>query len=522
MIILDSISKTFGHRRLLDNISYNCPSKERIALIGNNGEGKTTLLNIICGFDQEFEGKVVKPHALRLGYLPQIVNDNPKETILKEALDGAVELNQIIQERDKCLEDMATDYTQELFDRYEVLEQQYQDNEGYKIEEDVKRILKGFGFSEEQFDQPANTLSGGWRMRLEFVKMLINKPNFLVLDEPTNHLDLPSIEWFENYLKSFDGTVLFVSHDKDLLNLLATQILHLKQGKLTPYVGNFDAFLDAFMLKQSQNAKFEGQLQKQFAHIETFVERFRYKPSKARQVQSRLKMLMKLKTLETNIESDSLKDTMNLRLDNPNPSGKLAVKVRELEIGYAEPLIKKLSFDIMRGDRVAILGANGLGKSTLLKTLLGTLNPLSGEATFGHNVVPGYFAQEHLEDLVEDLTIMENINQAAPNMKELDARSLLGSLGISGEDILKPIRVLSGGEKSRVALACMLAKKPNTLFLDEPTNHLDLSACENLANALCDFTGTVIFVSHNRSFIHTVATHTLYLKQYKEVRLEPA
>ncbi|USO02388.1 MAG: ABC-F family ATP-binding cassette domain-containing protein [Alphaproteobacteria bacterium] len=520
MIILENISKAFGYRGLLKNINYTCPVKARIALIGNNGEGKTTLLNIICGFDTEFDGKVIKPKTLRLGYLPQIANPYPKTTILKEALDGADELNEIISERDQLLEEMTKDYSQDKFDRYEILEQKFQHLEGYKIEEDVKKLLKGFGFDEEQFEEPVDMLSGGWRMRLEFVKMLINRPNFLVLDEPTNHLDLPSIEWFESYLKDFDGTVLFVSHDKDLLNRLATHILHLKQGKLTSYVGNFDAFLDAFTLKQSQNAKFEKHLQDQYTHIEKFVDRFRYKPSKARQVQSRLKMLTKLKALETDIEFDNLSETMNLRLDNPTPSGKFVVKADKLEIGYDYALIKPLSFNIVKGNRVAILGANGLGKSTLLKTLLGRQKPLGGSIESGHNVIPGYFAQEHLEGLQEGLTIIENLNDAAPNMKELEIRSLLASLGISGDDIFKPVRVLSGGEKSRVALASILAQKPNTLFLDEPTNHLDLSACENLANALCEFTGTVIFVSHNRSFIHTVATHQLYLKKYQKVHLE--
>jgi len=351
--------------------------------------------------------------------------------------------------------------------------------------------------------------------------MFLNRPNFLVLDEPTNHLDLPSIEWFESYLKKFEGTILFVSHDKDLLNRLATHVLHLRQGNLTSYVGNFDDFLESFALKQSQNEQFAKQLNRQYAHIEKFVDRFRYKPSKARQVQSRLKMLTKMKVVEGNSSGgEDLKDTMHLKLDNPHPYGKFVIKAKDLSIGYDYVLIKNLTFHIARGSRVAILGANGLGKSTLLKTLLGQLKPLSGEMTLGHNVVMGYFAQEHLEGLDENLTIMENINNLASNIKETEARSLLGSLGITGDNVFKVVKILSGGEKSRVALACMLAEKPNTLLLDEPTNHLDLSACENLANAFCDFTGTIIFVSHNRSFIHTVATHVIHLKKYGEISLE--
>lgn len=520
MIILQNISKSIGSRVIFKDISFNCPTNAKVALIGNNGVGKTTLLNILCDFEEDYSGEVIIPKSVRLGYLPQIINEHPEPTILAEALSGATELNSIIQERDFLLEKMAKECTQDIFDRYEYLEQMFNILNGYRLEEDAREILRGLGFKDEQFEQPAETLSGGWRMRLEFAKMLLNRPNFLILDEPTNHLDLPSIEWFETYLKKFEGTILFVSHDKDLLNRLSTHVVHLRDGQINLYKGNFDAFLDAFAIKQEQNLHVAKKLQQQYEHIEKFVDRFRASATKAKQVQSRLKNLAKLKMLEENIQFEDLEGSMRLNLNTPTPSGKTVIKAEKIIIGYDKPLIKELSFTILRGQRVAILGANGLGKTTLLKTLLGKLPLLSGNITVGHNVVSGYFSQEHSEGLMEHLTILENVKEANLTMREQEARALLGSLGLAGEDVFKYVKVLSGGEKNRVALACMLAKKPNVLFLDEPTNHLDLYACENLGNALTEFEGTVVFVSHNRNFIQTVATHTIYLKERGAINLE--
>ncbi len=520
MIVLNNINKNFGDRALLKNASFHCPLGAKIALIGNNGAGKTTLLNIVCGFDKNFDGSITRPGELRLGYLPQNANPNPAPTIFEEALLGATEVNAIRHERDTLLEKMATEFSQEIYDRYEFLEQRFGALNGYRLDEDARDILRGLGFKESDFERSPEHLSGGWRMRVELAKMLLNTPNFLILDEPTNHLDLPSIEWFEGYLQKFKGTILFVSHDKDLLNRLSTHILHLKNGQLTDYKGNFDDFLEAFELKQSQNAGFAKKIKAQSDHIQQFVDRFRYKPSKAKQVQSRLKMLSRLQSMDDSIQFDTMSDTMSLKIDTPKPSGKEVLKSEDLSIGYDKPLVKGLNFSIYKGQKIAILGANGLGKSTLLKTLLGKHSPLNGKVSLGHNVTIGYFAQEHLEGLNEGLSVLENVLNAAPHMREIDARGLLAGLGLIRDDVFKTVRILSGGEKSRTALACMIAKKPNTLFLDEPTNHLDLSAIELLAQALSDFEGTVIFISHNRSFIDAVATHKLYLKERGTIRLE--
>lgn len=521
MIILNNISKAYGPKILFKDASYNMPENTRIALVGNNGEGKTSLLNILCGFDKDYDGEVIMPKRVKLGYLPQIVNPNPKPSLIEEAMDGAKELNSVIKERDEILSRI-TEGTQsdEDLDKYDYLEDRFNALGGYRIREDAKDILLGLGFKEDQMEEPVDSFSGGWRMRVEFAKMLLDNPNFLILDEPTNHLDLPSIEWFEGYLKKFQGTILFVSHDKDLLNRLATHVLHLKGGKLTSYVGNFDAFLDSFTLKQDQNSHAAKHLKAQYDHIEKFVNRFRARPTKARQVQSRLKTLAKIRAMEDSLEFDEMRDTMSLKLDNPNQSGKHIAKLEKVYVGYEKPILKPLTFSIERGQKIAILGMNGLGKSTILKTLIGQLNTLGGEITWGHKVNYGYFAQEHLEGLDEKQTILQNVLNSESSIKEVEARTLLGALGLKGDEVLKKISVLSGGEKSRCALACMLAKKPNVLLLDEPTNHLDLSACENLAEALDEYTGTVIFVSHNRAFINGLATHQLYLRQGDLVRLE--
>lgn len=521
MIILNNISKSYGPKILFKDANYNMPENGRIALIGNNGAGKTSLLNILCEFDKDYDGEIIKPKRVKLGYLPQIVNPSPKDSLIEEALDGAKELNSVIALRDEILARI-TEGTQsdEDLDKYDYLEDRFNSLGGYRIKEDAKEILIGLGFKEEQMEEGVDSFSGGWRMRIEFAKMLLDNPNFLILDEPTNHLDLPSIEWFENYLKKFQGTILFVSHDKDLLNRLSTHILHLKGGKLTSYTGNFDKFLDAFTLKQDQNSHAAKHLKLQYEHIEKFVNRFRARPTKARQVQSRLKTLAKIRAMEDCLDFDQMEDTMSLKLDNPNPSGKLVIKLDKLYVGYEKPILKPLSFSIERGQKIAILGMNGLGKSTILKTIIGKLNSLGGEITWGHKINYGYFAQEHLEGLDEKQTILQNVLNSESSMKEVEARSLLGALGLKGDEVLKKISVLSGGEKSRTALACMLAKKPNVLLLDEPTNHLDLSACENLAEALDEYTGTVIFVSHNRSFINGLATHQLYLRQGDLIRLE--
>ncbi|WP_052045919.1 ABC-F family ATP-binding cassette domain-containing protein [Candidatus Paracaedibacter symbiosus] len=507
MILIQNLTKKFGHRFILDNINYHFPEGERIALVGANGAGKSTLLNIICNLDEAESGQLIKPKKMVLGYLPQEPNPTPKDTILEECLEGSYALRDLERRRDAALELMGQDYTDEHYFAYEKLEAEFQELGGYGLSSDTKGLLIGLGFTQDHFDRSPLELSGGWRMRLELAKVLINKPDFLILDEPTNHLDLPSLIWLEQFLQTFKGTLLFVSHDRDLLNRLATITLHLFNQKLTPYKGNFDAFLDQYEQRQLLNANEVKNIQNRYADIEKFVDRFRAKQSKAAQVRSRLKMLSRLRSLEESVQIDQDPSEVSIQLSNGNPSGKHVLNLKEVAIGYTKPLAKKLSLKIDRGQKIAIIGANGIGKSTLLKSIIHQIPFLMGQAELGHNVRIGYHAQEQLDYLDEKKTALENVLAINPEISEQRARSLLGGFLLRGDDVFKKLSILSGGEKNRVGLCCLIVQNANFLLLDEPTNHLDMSSANILANALGDYEGTVLFVSHNRAFINDVATH---------------
>jgi ATP-binding cassette subfamily F protein 3 len=507
MIYLQNLSKRYGGKHLLSNVTYHFPEGEHIALVGANGVGKTTLLDMITGLEEWDDGQIIKTANLKLGYLPQEPNPSPLPTILEECMQGASWLYALQTKRDTILQQMETSYSEELFYEYEKIEAAYLQQGGYALESEAKKFLHGLGFSAAQFDENPKSLSGGWRMRLELARLLLNKPNFLILDEPTNHLDLPSMIWLEDYLKTFEGTILFVSHDQDLLNRLSSFTLHLQGGNLTPYKGNFDSFLEQRELNQMQNAAEAKNIQNRYAHIEKFVERFRAKASKASQVRSRLKMMERLKALENNIQQEESLEEISLELKVQEPSGRQVLTLKEASIGYNKPLSKGLNLKIERGQKVAIIGANGIGKSTLLKSIMGHLPFLQGELTLGHNVQVSYFAQDQLDFLELKATVLENVLASNSTVSEREARSLLGGFLFQKDDVFKKVSVLSGGEKSRVGLCCLLMQKGNFLILDEPTNHLDMSSASILAQALSGFDGSLLFVSHNRSFINQVATH---------------
>lgn len=507
MILIKNLTKKFGHRFILNDVTYHFPEGERVALVGANGVGKSTLLNIICQLDEAESGGIIKPKKMVLGYLPQEPNPQPQETILEECLEGAYDLRNLEKRRDAALELMGQNYTDENYFAYEKLETEFQEQGGYGLVADAKGLLIGLGFTQVHLDRSPLELSGGWRMRLELAKVLINKPDFLILDEPTNHLDLPSLIWLEQFLQTFKGTLLFVSHDRDLLNRLATITLHLFNQKLTPYKGNFDAFLEQYEQRQLLNTSEVKNIQNRYAHIEKFVDRFRAKPTKAAQVRSRLKMLSRLRALEESVQIDQDPGEVSIQLSNKNPSGKHVLSLKDVTIGYTKPLARKLNLKIEKGQKIAIIGANGIGKSTLLKSIIKQIPFLSGETQLGHNVHIGYHAQEQLDYLDENKTALENVLATNPEISEQRARSLLGGFLLKGDDVFKKLSILSGGEKNRVGLCCLIVQNANFLVLDEPTNHLDMSSANILANALSDFEGTVLFVSHNRAFINDVATH---------------
>ncbi|MBM3468796.1 MAG: ABC-F family ATP-binding cassette domain-containing protein [Alphaproteobacteria bacterium] len=507
MIYVQNLIKRLGGKTVLDNISYHFPQGEHIALVGDNGAGKSTLLNILCNLDEADEGTLIKPKGLVLGYLPQEPNPNPAETILKECLDGAQRIKAVEHVRDQYLKEMAESYSDELYEAYEKAENEFQAIGGYELESEAKKYLVGLGFSTEQFEDSPLELSGGWRMRLELARILVNKPNFLILDEPTNHLDLPSLIWLETYLKTFDGTVLFVSHDRALLNRLAAITLHLQQGSLTAYTGNYDQFVAQRDLINTQTEAQAKGLQNKQAELQKFVDRFGAKASKAAQAQSRQKMIDKLKEEEKSLKLPQAQRVISADLKIASPSGKQVLKLNKAAVGYSSPVAKNLSLSLQRGQRVAIIGANGIGKSTLVKTLANCLPLLQGELELGHNVMLGYHAQNHLDSLDAQETALENVLRSNTELSEQTVRSLLGQFLIQKDEVFKKVSVLSGGEKNRVSLCCLLAQQANFLILDEPTNHLDMSSADILANTLADFKGTILFVSHDRAFIDTVATH---------------
>jgi ATP-binding cassette subfamily F protein 3 len=507
MIYVQNLIKRLGGKAVLNNVSYHFPQGEHIALVGDNGAGKSTFLNILCGLDEADEGTLIKPKGLVLGYLPQEPNPHPASTVLDECLEGAVRVKAIGKVRDRYLAEMAESYSDELYEAYDKAESEFQALHGYEIESDAKKYLVGLGFSTGQFDQSPHELSGGWRMRLELAKILVNNPNFLILDEPTNHLDLPSLVWLETYLQSFEGTVLFVSHDRALLNRLATITLHLAQGSLTAYTGNYDQFVAQRDLANTQTEAQAKGLQQKQAQLQQFVDRFGAKASKAAQASSRQKQIDKLKEEEKALNLPQTQRVISANLKMASPSGKDVLKLHKATVGYTSPIARNLNLSIQRGQRIGIIGANGIGKSTLVKTLASSLPLLQGELEFGHNVLLGYHAQNHLDSLNPEATVLENVMSANPQLTEQAVRGLLGQFLLQKDDVFKKVSVLSGGEKNRVSLCCLLSRQANFLVLDEPTNHLDMASADILAQTLASFKGTILFVSHDRSFIDTVATH---------------
>jgi ATP-binding cassette subfamily F protein 3 len=509
MIRIENLKKSYGPRIILKGASLHFPVGERIALVGPNGAGKTTLLNILCGLEEADNGTVLKPSGMSLGYLPQEPNTNPAATVVEECLAAGGALQELKARLDAALARMTETYTEQNHAAFEALETRFSAAGGYAMEARAKGILAGLGFDAEKQRTYPGALSGGWRMRLELAKIFLNDPDFLILDEPTNHLDLPSLMWVEKYLGQFRGTLLFVSHDRDLLNRLATVTLHLHGGGMEAYKGNFDAFLVQREQRQELEQAQAGALRARREHLEKFVERFGAKATKARQAQSRVKMIARIQELEEAFTPEEAQDALTFRLPLSEPSGREVLEVEGASIGYdsTRPLSRSLKIRVHRGQKVAVIGANGIGKSTLLKTVAGRIPLLAGSVREGHKVRQAYFAQDQLEVLDANDSVLANVLRSSPLVTEKQARSLLGSFLFRGDDVFKPVGVLSGGEKSRVGLARILVQDANFLLLDEPTNHLDMTSCEILARAIEEYEGTVLFVSHDRAFINEVCTH---------------
>lgn len=519
MLTINSLTKAFGSRKVLNDINYNFPQSGIVALIGVNGAGKSTFLNILCGLEEADSGNITKAKSCVIGYLPQEPNPNPHDTILVECMAGDDILFKIKDDFNAISKQLEVEYTEEIYSEFERLEADFRDRDGYAFEYNATKILVGLGFPEDSILDHPKELSGGWRMRLELARLLMKKPDFLILDEPTNHLDLPTIIWLEGYLKKFRGVVLFVSHDESLLNRLPNIVLHLKNGKLNEYHGNYDDFLEQYEMREAGKVAERKSIESKIKDAQQFVDRFGAKATKATQARSRVKMIARLQSEMNQIEVN--KDDMEIRIRIPltEKSGKDVLEMKDCAIGYDKPLLKNLSLYIQSKQKIAIVGANGLGKSTLMKSILGSLPLIDGSIKLGHNVKIAYYAQDQVEYLNLDKNVLENLRLVNDKLEIVQARRLLGSFLFKGDDVYKPVRVLSGGEKSRLGLACLMVQDANFLLLDEPTNHLDILSSEILSEALKSYEGTVIFISHNRSFINATADHILAISSNRKVYL---
>lgn len=507
MIRIENIKKAYGDRVLLNGITYHFPEGERVALVGANGQGKSTLITLILNPSEADEGKVIKPTAMRVGYLPQTPNSHPKETLLKECMAGHEVLSEIHENIEKCLEKMGQHYEEKDHEHYEKLLLAYENGKGYEWEGSAEKVLLGLGFKPEQLSMHPNTLSGGWRMRLELARVLVRQPDFMILDEPTNHLDLPTIEWIENYLLDYKGTLLFVSHDKTFLNNLATVVLYLNQGNIKANTGNFDDFLEQREQTAQTVAATVRKLKDQKANMQRFVDRFGAKASKATQAESRRKMIERLNTVISGLPTEETQARLHIPTFPIPPSGKDVLRVHDVVLGYktTSPLNKGLSLHIHRGEKIAIVGANGVGKSTFLKTIANHIKPLKGELITGHNVTLGFFTQDAADTLDKKQTILTTLQNVNATYTDQMIRSLLGAFLFPGRDVFKAVSVLSGGERSRLALACLMAEHKNFLLLDEPTNHLDIASTQALSEMIRTYPGTILFVSHDRDFVSQAA-----------------
>ncbi|MDG1275636.1 MAG: ABC-F family ATP-binding cassette domain-containing protein [Algoriphagus sp.] len=513
MLSINNLSYFIGGRPLYENANLHIKPKDKIGLVGQNGTGKSTLLKIINGDYQPSSGEVQKAKDCTIGFLNQdLLSYQSDESILNVALAAFKETLSLQDEIDEVLKKMETDYSEEIINRLAFLQERFEANEGYTIKAKAEEVLEGIGFKTADLEKPLRTFSGGWRMRVMLAKLLLEKPSLLMLDEPTNHLDLPSIQWVENYLKTYEGAVVVVSHDQTFLNNCISSTVEVANQTLTLYAGNYAFYKEEKVerMEIQQNA-YENQ-QQMIKQTEKFIERFRAKASKSNQVQSRIKALDRLDKVHE-VVSDEV--SVNFKFKFSKQSGRDVIVLDQVSKSYGDLVILKNSTArIERGDKIALIGANGKGKSTLLRIIDGS-EKTTGTRTEGYNVIKSFFAQHQLEALTLDNEIIQEMTQAGSAKSEMELRGVLGCFLFTNEEVFKKIKVLSGGEKSRVALAKTLISEANFLLLDEPTNHLDFQSVNILIQALQQYEGTFVTVSHDRHFIKGVANKIWYIENHE-------
>ncbi len=519
MISLNNISMRYGSKELFNKVSLRVAGKDRLSLVGSNGAGKSTLLKVIAGLISSDEGEVAVSRHTTVGYLPQEGIRFLGKTLYDEVYCSAGDINKIQEEMRQIenemseFEDTASDEFMDLVYEYGELQERFQLLDGFRLKSKIEKILIGLGFFEKDFDRMTNEFSGGWQMRIALAKLLLTNPSILLLDEPTNHLDIESLIWVENYLMNYQGAIVLVSHDRSFLDNITHRTVEISLGNVTEYSGNYSFYkTEKEIRKELQENQFNNQ-QNYLRQQEKFIERFRYKASKAKAVQSRIKQLDKVDWIEIEDEES----TVNFTFPPATHSGKTSIELNGVTKSYdnVNNVLEDIDLIIARGEKIVLFGVNGAGKSTLVRIIAGHEKINKGEVKPGHLAGIKFYAQNQAEELNPELTVLETMEQAATGEIQKNLRSILGSFLFRGDDVFKKVKVLSGGEKSRLALAKMLIEPSNFLILDEPTNHLDMRSKEVLMNALKKYAGTVLIVSHDREFIDGIVDKVIEVKNKK-------
>jgi ATP-binding cassette subfamily F protein 3 len=502
MLTISDVCKSYGPRTLFEDASLQINRGDRIGLIGPNGAGKSTLFSLILGTEEPDQGDISQEKNIVVGHLPQESAPAGDGSVLELAMATTPE----ILELQRKIKTWDSEHPAET-DHHENIHARYDQLGGYQLEPKAKRILAGLSFREKDFARPLREMSGGWVMRAHLARLLTLEPDVLMLDEPTNHLDLESLQWFQEYLRSYPGAILMISHDRSFLNELTTHIVEIRQRRLIRYRGNYDACLEQRAAAEAQLASAYKNQQREIAHMMEFVERFRAKNTKAAQAQSKLKQIERMEKIEAPVNDEK---KIHFRFPQPQRGGLKSITLKNIHHSYGANIIYSgIDFQAERGQRIVLVGPNGAGKSTLLKLLAGVLKPQSGERELGHNVKSGYYSQYRVDMLNPDRTVLEEAMDTPHRSVEQFIRTVLGCFLFRGDDVFKKVSVLSGGEKSRLALVKLLLDPPNVLLMDEPTTHLDMPSIEALIAALEQFAGTLIFISHDVYFIRQLSSHVV-------------
>ena len=505
MISLNSISVVYGSFTLLDNINFHISESDKIGLVGKNGAGKSTIMKMICGLQSPTSGHIDKPNHLEVGYLPQIMEHHRGRTVIEETMTAFAQMTALENELEEIGRQLAEREDYESPDYMSLITRMNEINDRLSVEHSepprvkAERTLLGLGFKDNEFDRPTETFSQGWNMRIELAKILLSDPDVLLLDEPTNHLDIESIEWLEGYLKDYRGSILLVSHDRRFLDTVTNRTIEIMSSHIHDYKVSYSRYVELRKERIGQQmAAYENQ-QKMIEKTEDFINKFRYKPTKSNQVQSRIKALEKLERIEID-ETDN--STLCVKFPPAPRSGDVVFKGSDLTVGYPEKVVfRDAEIEIRRGEKVALVGRNGEGKTTLMRVMTGELSPISGEAKVGYNVNIGYFAQNQEDILDKNLTVMETLENVATGDIRTKLRDILAAFLFKGDDIDKKVAVLSGGERARLGMAGLMLQPYNLLALDEPTNHMDIRSKDILKQALKQYDGTLVVVSHDRDFL---------------------